>query len=118
MTSSENADSIDEEEAFAAFKRHHGLEDWTVRFTADELRAREMADEYRQTGFEVRVMPLTPAEEEVDPDMFGEFDDLEHDPLDYVQYEACVSCLEGTHVVLTKEQTEEDQSNDLLYEAD
>lgn len=101
MTSTDDAEG-DLDAAFAEFKRKYGVEEWTVRFTADELRAREMAQQYRSTGFDVRVLPLTPVGEEIDATDFGEFDDLDHDPLQYVEVEACAGCLDGTHVVLTK----------------
>ncbi len=101
MTSTDEQ-AVDLDTAFAEFKRKYGVEDWTVRFTADELRAREMAQQYRDTGFAVRVLPLTPVGEEIDATDFGEFDDLDHDPLQYVEVEACAGCLDGTHVVLTK----------------
>lgn len=100
MTST-NENEVDIDAAFTEFKRKHGLDDWTVRFTADELRARDMAEQYRDSGFDVRVLPLTPAGEEIDATDFGEFDDLEHDPLQYVEVEACAGCLDGTHVLLT-----------------
>lgn len=108
----------EEPEAFEAFKRNHGMEDWTVRFTADELRARETAEKYREVGFEVRVLPLSPVGEEIEPESFGAFEDLDHDPLQYVQDESCAGCLDGTHVVLTKRATEssEDRTDDLVYE--
>lgn len=112
-TSSEGGD---DEEPFAAFKRKHGLEGWTVRFTADELRAREMAEQYRDVGYDVRVLPLSPAGEEIDPGSFGEFEDLEHDPLQYVRDEACAGCLDGTHVVLTSRGGSTSDADDLVYD--
>ncbi|MFB6360654.1 MAG: hypothetical protein ABEH59_04970, partial [Halobacteriales archaeon] len=105
-TSSDPVDDV-----FAAFKRKHGLDDdWSVRFTADEFRAREMAKQYRESGHDVRVLPLLPEGEELDPESFDQFADAEHDPLRYVEMEDCGSCLSGTHVVLTKPQDGPDGS--------
>lgn len=116
MTSSE-PDDAGTEQAFSAFKEMHGLgEEWSVRFTADEFRAREMAQEYRASGHEVRVLPLTPEGEELDPDSFDQFDGADHDPLQHVMDPSCTACLGGTHVVLTKEEPAPGPDEGLVYE--
>ena len=90
-------------DAFSAFLEAHGLDDdWSVRFTADEYRAREMARGYRDTGHEVRVLPLAPDAEELTPADFDRFEPADHDPLQHVQDESCAGCLGGTHVVVTR----------------
>lgn len=104
-----NPSSESLEGAFAAFKEQHGLDDdWTVRFTADEFRAREMARQYQQSGHAVRVLPLTPENEELAPASFDQFADADHNPLQYVEAESCASCLGGTHVLLTKPESADD----------
>lgn len=111
-TSSEAA-----EDAFEAFKAHHGLDDgWQVRFTADEFRAREMAQEYRASGHEVRVLPLTHEGEELDPETFEQFRSADYDPLKHVEDESCTSCLGGTHVLLTRERDDAEAGEELVYE--
>jgi len=109
--------SSDLDAAFSAFKAMHGLDDaWSVRFTADEYRALEMAQEYRETGHEVRVLPLSPESEELDPESFDQFAGADHDPLKYLEDPSCASCLGGTHVVLTKEADEPAPDAGLVYE--
>lgn len=109
--------SSDPDDAFSAFKAMHGLdEEWSVRFTADEFRAREMAQEYRASGHDVRVLPLTPEGEELDPESFGQFQDADHDPLQHVEDPSCTACLGGTHVVLTKEEPASRPDEGLVYE--
>jgi hypothetical protein len=120
MTSSEEPGSADIPEEF---KRKYGLtEEWDVRFTADELRAREMAKEYREAGYEVRVLPLQPDDEMLDVEDLEEFSeglDLEHDPLQYIQEDGCATCLEDTYVVFTngEPQVADDATEEqLVYE--
>lgn len=106
-----------EPDAFAAFKEQHGLDaDWRVRFTADAYRAREMAQQYRASGHDVRVLPLSPEGEELDPDALSQFEDAGHDPLQHVQAESCSGCLVGTHVVLTRESESASGDEGLVYE--
>lgn len=106
-------------DAFAAFLNVHGLDDdWSVRFTADEYRAREMAAQYRNTGHEVRVLPLAPGAEELSPADFDRFEPADHDPLQNVQDESCAGCLGGTHVVVTRPRAAGDGPTveELVYE--
>lgn len=88
------------------FLEKHDLdEEWDVRFTADELRAREMAKQYQEMGYEVALVPLAP---DSDPptleelESFAEGLDLEHDPVQYVQEDDCGPCLDETFVVFTR----------------
>lgn len=83
-------------------------EEWTVRFTADEHRAREMAGQYRQIGFEVKVLPLFPEGEEIDvdeEDVEALLADLD-DPVEQLELESegCTTCLDETFLVVTKGQ--------------
>lgn len=105
---------------FTEFKEKHGMDErWTVRFTADELRAREMAEQYRDAGFEVRVLPLSPEDDELELDAttlesFGE--ELDHDPLQYIEAEECASCLDETYVVFTTDSADgPGGSDDLVF---
>jgi hypothetical protein len=120
MTSSEDDGSMSVPQEF---RDKHGLDDeWEVRFTADELRGREMAKQYRDAGYEVRVLPLQPDNEALDIEDVEEFSeglDLEHDPLKYVEEDSCTTCLQDTYVVFTKgEPGEADDApvDDLIYE--
>lgn len=104
------------------FLEKHDLDgDWEVRFTADELRAREMATQYQEMGYEVAMVPLSP---EADPpdleelERFSDDLDLEHDPVQYVQVDECGPCLDETFVVFTRgEPTDVDDADvdDSLY---
>ena len=105
------------------FLEKHDLDEtWDARFTADELRAREMARQYAELGYEVSVVPIAPGEEPLDLEAleaFGDDLDLEHDPLQYVQEDECGPCLEETYVVFTQgEATEADDADvdESLYE--
>lgn len=105
---------------FTEFKEKHGMDDsWTVRFTADELRAREMAQQYRDAGFDVRVLPLSPDDDELEIDavaLESYAETLEHDPLQYIEAEECASCLDDTFVVFTTDSSEDpDESSDLVF---
>lgn len=89
------------------FLEKHDLdEDWEVRFTADEYRAREIAQQYREMGHEVALIPLSPGEETPDVEelqAFGDDLDLDHDPLQYLEEDDCAPCLDETYVLFTKE---------------
>lgn len=105
---------------FSEFKQKHGMDEtWSVRFTADELRAREMAQQYRDAGFDVRVLPLSPEDDEleIDADALASFaDTLEHDPLQYIEAEECSSCLDETYVVFTRQAEDDgDATDDLVF---
>lgn len=105
------------------FLEKHDLdEEWDVRFTADELRAREMAKQYGEMGYEVAVVPITPGRDAPDLDdleSFGDDFDLQHDPLQYVQEDDCGPCLEETFVVFTRGERsgiDDVDSGTLLYD--
>jgi hypothetical protein len=89
------------------FLEKHDLDgDWEVRFTAEEYRAREIAQQYREIGHEVALVPLSPGQ--VDPGVddlrgFGDDLDLDHDPLQYLEQDECAPCLDETYVVFTKD---------------
>lgn len=84
----------------------HGLGDeWEVRFTADELRAQEMANQYQEMGYEVELLPLAPGSDPPDLEELEEFGDglsHQHNPLQYVQEDECGPCLDETFVVFTR----------------
>lgn len=99
------------------FLAKHDLgEDWDVRFTADELRAREMSKQYSELGYEVAVVPVTPDSDVPDLAELERFDDgldLQHDPLQYVQEDDCGPCLEETYVVFTRGEREDLDDTDV-----
>lgn len=88
------------------FMEKYDLDDeWEVRFTAEEYRAREIAQQYREMGHEVALVPLSPTGDT--PNMeelqgFGEDLDLDHDPLQYLEQEECAPCMDKTFVLFTK----------------
>jgi len=85
------------------FLRERGLDDrWTVRFTTDRRRAREMADQYRAAGYRARAVPLWPGGGEPDPASLDRFEGADHDPLRRTGPEACAPCLADTWVLLTR----------------
>lgn len=88
------------------FLEKHGLdEDWEVRFTAEEYRAREIADQYREMGHEIALVPLSPGGDTPELDElrgFGDDLDLDHDPLQYLEQEECAPCMDETYVLFTK----------------
>jgi hypothetical protein len=88
------------------FLEKHDLEDgWEIRFTADEYRAREIAQQYREMGQDVELVPLSPGEETPEMDElkgFGEELDLDHDPIQYVEQDECAPCLDETYALFTK----------------
>lgn len=110
-----NSSDIPEE-----FKSQFGLdENWSVRFTADKIRAHEMADQYKQLGYKVAVTPLQPDDANLNTEelqSFSEALNLEHDPLTYIQDDGCSTCLDDTYVVFTKEETESGDNGELLFE--
>lgn len=116
--------SEDEPTVPAEFKEKHGLDgNWEVRFTAQEIRAREMAAQYQTMGHEVRVLPLQPENEMLETEELKQFSDdldLDHDPLQYIEDDSCNTCLDQTYVVFTKDDAEADASgdDDLVYDAD
>lgn len=100
----------------APLRRMLGLDpSWTVRFTADEARAREMARPYRDAGFEVRVLPLFPEEaSREEPGGEGARESGRGEPLDRPAEgagagpsgpgvsEGCRRCMEATWAVATR----------------
>jgi len=89
------------------FLEKHDLDgDWEVRFTAEEYRAREIAEQYREMGHEIALVPLSPTEEPPDLDElrgFGDDLDLDHDPLQYLEQDECAPCLDETYVLFTND---------------
>lgn len=88
------------------FLEKHDLdESWELRFTADEYRAREIAQQYREMGHEVALIPISPGDDEPDiEDLqgFGDDLDLQHDPLQYIEQDECAPCLDKTYALFTK----------------
>lgn len=96
-----------------AYLRQRGLDEgWTVRFTAGGPRAREMAGQYRAAGFRVRILPLSPEGEELEPDAFDRFEGAGHDPLGEADPEVCAPCLEDTYLLLTKRASTSDPAGE------
>lgn len=122
MSSSERTDGEGgAKDVYRAFLRQHGLDDdWTVRFTADRGRAREMAGLYRDAGYEVRILPLFPDGEAPGPESLERLEGADHDPLREAGTAACASCLGETYVVLTRRRTGRgapvDPEDGLVYE--
>lgn len=93
-----------------------GLDDgWTIRFTADDGRARDIAAGYRRAGYEVRVLPLAPENDELDLETVEALDQ-EYDPVERLRDEDCAVCLDDAYVVVTRRPATGTAEDDLVYE--
>lgn len=100
---------------FSEFKERHDLgEDWSVRFTAGEARAREMADQYRLSGYDVRVLPMGPGGQEIDVDAFDTVE-VDYNPVREVDGDSCTTCLGDDTYVLVTRRTDETVEDELVY---
>ena len=88
---------------FSEFQDRHDVGgEWAVRFTADEHRARDVAEQYRRSGFAVRVLPLSEDDTELDVSSF-EVGAVDYSPIREVDGDSCTTCLgAGTYVVVTR----------------
>lgn len=94
-----------------AIRQVHGLGDeWTVRFTAGERRVREMARQYRASGFEARVVPVVAAGGDGNPRP-GPAGKLRV----VVTNSPCAPCLADTWVLLTRRSGAGPPDEDLPY---
>lgn len=88
---------------FSEFAARHDLGGtWSVRFTAAEARARGMAEGYRRSGYEVRLLPIASAEGTVEADAVGPLTG-EYEPVRDDDGETCTTCLgDDTYVLVTR----------------
>lgn len=103
------------------FLRQHGLDDdWTVRFTADRGRAREMASQYRDAGYDVRIVSLFPDDSTPEDPSHEPPADPDPGPLGQGETETCAPCLAGMCVLLTRRragrETRPGPDDGLVYE--
>lgn len=97
-------------------RQRFGLDDgWTVRFTADRPRARDVAQGYRRAGYDVRTLALAPDGDDLDVETV-EAVDAEYDPVTRLREEDCTVCLEDAYVVLTRAAGDPEGDDDLVYE--